>query len=332
MVATTNPRVARSVRSLMALQGAKGTPASDFTVADSESLWTESKEHDHGRLRVEPGPWMTSDEGETVDSDAELPRARGGRVFAQLTPKNVELLLRNSWGPLAAGAFTLDSQVNEHASFAWVEDRFLAASPAQRLVRIYDAWTRRLEIAVDSIGKSMISGMFAGERRDFFELDAVGGLTLPAAPMTPGDRNVFAGRSASLVLDPTGLNVPLPFDTLLLSLDQQMLEGEDGYWDMMRMASGVFKQGKPIVQLQVSALLGDQWWDVIDDLESEVRNHFRLTLTAPSPAKTFTVDLYEVAMVVEPLRYDGQTGRPMFTGTGRAYDDKSGNFVDLTLT
>ncbi len=331
MTVTTNPRASRSVRALMALQTVKETPADDFTVADSDILWTAAKMFDHGKERIELGPTMTSDLAETVDGDAELPRARVGRVFAQATPKNVELLLRSSWGPFAAGAFTLDSQVNEHASFAWVEDRFIAASPAQRLIRITDAWTHLVELSVESVGKAMIAGSFAGESRDFADLDALGPITLPAPPMTPLDRNVFPGRNVSLIFDPAGANVTLPFESLMLSLDQKIIGGELGQWDMMRFLPGVFKQGKTTAILQVRALLGDQWWDVIDDMEGEVRNDYRIVLTAPSPARTWTIDLFEMNFRADPLSYDGPSGRAVFSGVGRAHDDKSGNFVDITL-
>lgn len=325
MANDTLPRAGRAGRLLASFQSAKGTAVSDFTAA--ARVWTEDFALHALKEKTRPGPWMTELFAEHADSRHSYKGPNRHRLTAQATYQLLDLLLRSNWGP--GVAYTLRSQVatTDWLSLGWVEN--VASGATENLVRSWNAWCHRLALKVEGTGYCHVEAEFASEKvDDAVALNALGGITLPAAPMTPTDQNVFTGRDTTLTRDPLGAAVALRFHELTLTLDQRLVHD----WDQMQQVYDVYKGGKTEVLLEVRGRLGDETWELLKKNRAGTKQRYRLVSTAPAPARTLTVNLYEVDFHgVDEVGHDGQGGT-LFRALGRAHRDDSGNFVSITLT
>lgn len=321
----TNPRPGRSAALLFGVQAAKGTLVSDFTAADTGRIWSTLFEAAPAlELVTPPEGYMSRGGAPSVDYDTGV--GPGGRIVCHATPESVEYFLRNGWGSFAGGAFTRLAQVGEWLTLAWVEDRFDAGTSTERLVRLRDCLIHALAIDVDSDGMVMLEAQYRGAARTNTPLDTIGGITLPSAPMQPADQNVYAGRSATLIRDPAGDNETLSFARLSVEIDANLIED----WTM---SSGylVAMAGEHDVTLQIEALVADEFWNIIDQVNASIPQDYRLTVTAPSPASTLTLDFRDVTWRPGMVGSEGQEYRRA-AGTGYPRIKADGSFVDITIS
>jgi hypothetical protein len=327
MVTPTDVRAGRVVAILLGLQAVKETPVSDFTAAGAGRIWSDIG-------TIQPTPDKSSSEGwmtkGLLESAARfnVGSSRRGRLAAIATPTSLEWILRSNWGPFAGGVFTLADQVSEWLSVGLVES-VLEDSP-QYFYRIHDAWIPTITIRGSKSGPlEILADVVAMRDTDPVALDALGGITLPALPMTSFDRNVFPGRLLSLVRDPGGTDEEISVASVEISIDQ----GLGTMWDYMKGVDAVFKAGHPgpVVRLSVTGHVSAETWAIISASRAGTKQAFRFTAVAQSPAKTLQIDLHEVDFEVEPLGHEGQK-YVRFAGVGQAHLDDDDNFVSITLS
>lgn len=324
MVVPTKVRAGRVTAVLLGLQSAFGTPVSNFTAAGAGRVWSNEAGIDAAVEFTEAGGWMTQPQ---MEPGAKEPHARRGVIPIKATPTSLERLLRSNWGPFAAGAFTLASQVNEWLSVGWVES--VVGGSTEFFYRQHDAWVHRLTLRASKVGALMAFAEYAAESdADPVALNALGGITLPGAPMSVVDKNIFAGRSVRFFRDPAGANVEIDLHSIAVHIDQNLASD----WDMMRQLMSVYKAGHPgpRVLVEVFGYVSDETWAILTDARAGTRRRFRLTATAPSPAKTLTIDFYEMDFRVRELGHRGNRYRP-FHGRGEAHRSDSGDFVGITM-
>lgn len=328
MVTPTKVRAGRATALLAALQAAKGTAVTNFTAATGVGrLWTDKGQDDASPSKSDPAGWMLLPQLET-GARYSASRAIAGTLACKATPKSLEILLRSNWGAFAAGSFSLASQVNEWLSLGWVEN--VASGASEYFHRIHDAWIHRIRLHGGRRGALLLEAAYAAERDTApVALNALGGITLPAAPIAVDDKNVFAGRQVRLFRDPTGANQEIDLHSIEITLDQNLGTG----WDMMAGAPMVFKKGfpGPRVTIRFEAHVADETWTLISNARAGTKQRFRLQASAVSPAKTLQIDFYEVDFEVEPLGHEGRR-YVTFAGVGQAHRDGSGNFVSISLT
>lgn len=336
MVAT-RIRAGRATRSLCAIQSAKGTPVRDFTASGTtvESLWGEKIDIDAGKLYNDPGPWMTGFDAEAASGRYEIPKAAEGNLVMPATAAALEILLQSNWGTRSGGGvFTLTSQVNKWLTLGWVEDNALGSGAPQNFVTLSDAFIHRLGLAINSLGKVIVTAGYAAEAEsEVRALDELGdppAITLPSTPMDPGDKYIAAGRSATLRRDPSGANQLIPFDTVDLLLDQALASTD---YDMMRQVRPVFKNGLTAVDLSIEAMVGYETWIILANAISGSLQDYRLTIPFPAGAgSSLIVHMRQVLFNVSPLGRTPNQQYVKFSARGRALCDTSGDFVDITLS
>lgn len=312
----------------MAPQAARGVIVDDFTAGDAQRIWSELALLEPQRKLVDPPlRWKTSDKGPPGISSFDTRRGREGDIVAQATYSTLTLFLRSNWGPLVAGAFELKTQINEWMTLAWVEDKFNPASSTKRLVRHRDAWVHRLTMRIVSTGKITLQAEYAARATLDTSLDAPGPVVLPTAPIGPTDQNVFAGRSAQLFRDPLGDNERITFERLEIIISQ----GLGATWRKMG-GWEIWKVGEALVDLVFPTRAADAGWEIIDRTNAETRQRYRLIATAPNPARTLTMDFFDVNFVADD-RLIGHEARQArgFELRGRPHVDLSGKFVDISL-
>ena len=319
----TNVRAGRSTRALFGLQAAKGTPLANLSLASTMVLRPAFAQFDAGLVHSDPA-WMSDDGAGSADAQHEVPTARSGELRATPTPQALEFFLRSHWGAYAANEFTRSTQPNEWATIALVENRHAVTSG--NLVRFYDAWVHHLRMEIDSAGRGLLRAEYAAEASDVRALNARGDVTLPAANMEPGDVNEFAGRSATLTRDPDGDNEMMPFSRLALDLDGGLIEN----WFDSDQQVRVYSRGHRRVRVQLTGRVNDETWVALTASRAGTSEPYRLTWTAPSPAKTFTVDLHSIRWNPEPLITRGFEYEA-FVASGVALIDDAGDYVDFTL-
>lgn len=323
MTVGTNVRAGRSTRVILGLQSAKGTAVSALGGASAISVRLPEAGFDPSPEWNDPA-WMSTGGAGAVGGERIIPRPKTGLLFARPTPATLEWFFRSHWGPLAGGAFTRKTQVNEWATVALVENRF--SSTAEKVVRLYDAWLHQVQLSVDSAGRCGLLAFVAAELDDVRPLNALSGVTLPAAGMTPTDVNECPGRSAVLRRDPSGANAVVPFERLSIGFDGGLISR----WSMAEGKCRVYSSGHRRVGIRIQTRIHDESWQKLVNSRAGTAESYRLTLTAPSPAKTFTVDLHSVRWTVEPLSVSGTEYGP-FVASGQALSTGAGNFVDLAL-
>jgi hypothetical protein len=320
----TNVRVGRATRGILALQAAKGTAVSALGGASAINVRTPE-------LALDPSPdwsdpvWMSRLGAGAAAGERVMPREKAARIAARPTPATLEWFFRSHWGAFAAGAFTRATQVNEWATLALVENRF--SSTAEKLIRFYDGWIHRVTLSILSGGRASLFGEFCAEADDVRALNALAGVTLPAANMEPADQNEFAGRSAVLRCAPSGANAVVPFERLSILFDGGLVTR----WSQANQLVRVYSSGHRRVALQLRGRVHDQAWEMLTNARAGTAESYRLTMTAPSPAKTFTVTLHSVRWTVEALEQRGTEYGP-FVASGQAMVSAGGSFVDLTLS
>lgn len=328
-VEISQPRAGQAAACFLAFQSAKGTVVDDFTASDALRLWTASLPMDYGAGKFDSAGSITHSQQHT-DGRKEVVRLREGTIVVNATPEAIEWALRSSWGPRSANVFQYKENVQEWLTIALVEDRFSASK--QKLIRLYDAWIHRVRLEVDSLGMVSLSLHYAAEHEATpLPLDALGGVTLPAVPMDADMRHVYPGRLALLVRDQGGEEEEIPFEAVVLDIDQRL----EALWDGAKGAIGIGKGGYPgpKVALAVSARVGLETWNLIDDQRATAGRQYSLLLTDKETAETlFQADLYNVDFTEpEPLGHDGPLDAHRLVIAGEANLDDSGNFVTLTL-
>lgn len=319
MVVPTNVRAARVTALLAGFQTAKASQVSDFTLAASRRLWT-SRAAIETALRFR-GP-------ETMDAD-KLPLAGAlysegdhpaGALAAFATPTALEWLLKSNYGSYAAPTFTLATQVADDRwlTLGWVED---VAGGTERLVRLRDAWIHRLDLlAQGPEGRMAAVAHYAGRAVAIQALNA-GGVTLPADPMSPSDRNPFPAAQVELRRDPAGANVNLRWRQIRLTFDQGLAQK----WDMAAGAWDVWKTGKLSAELEFTSDWSDETWAILDNNRAKTHQTFRVKATAEG-GRILTCDLANMAFEIDPPGHE-ETRYSPFRAVGRARGT-----VTLTLT
>jgi len=319
----SNVRAGRATAFLAAFQPAKGTAVSDFTTAGAIRLWTESAQLPLAR-RYGLEAFMDSDRVPHEGARFRRPEDLTGRAAVLATPESLEWLLRSNYGPFAAGAFSLHTQVADDRwlTLGWVEN---VAGGTQNFVRLVDAWFHSLELVAEGPAGRVIALSDFAARSSLVQALNAGGVTLPVAPMAPADLGVFPVYGAQLFRDPTGDNEELRFRQLRLRLDQRL-----GYeWDMGAFKRDVFKMGKLRATLEFTSDVGDETWQALSNQRAGTDDRYRVRLTAG--ASVFTVDLHNVMLEVEALGHEGLSYAE-FRAAGVAARDAGGNFLTVTLT
>ena len=323
MVAPTQVRAGRATALLAAFQSAKGTPASDFTAAGAKRLWTEEAGIAAGREFGQPD-FMDSFLLGHESARHLRPEALEGSVRVLATPASLQWLLRSNYGAYAAGSFTLASQIaaTQWLTLGWVEN---AAGGTYKFARLRDIWFHKLNIlAQGPVGRVILEGHYAA-RASLVQALNGGGITLPSNPMAPDDLNVFPASAVHVYRDPAGSNVDLRIRSLRLTFDQ----GLGRQWDMAAAVRDVFKRGKMLAELELISDYSDETWAILTNARAGTDDRYQIVMTVGS--STFTVNLYNVAMEVEPLGHDGISYKQL-RAVGRARRDASGNYVTVSLT
>ena len=323
-VTATRIRSGRASQLLLAFQSAKGTIVTNFSSA--AKLWTDLAEIPVGpeKSAIEDDMHTSGPRTGARFSEIDVP---AGQVLAIATPESVEYLLRSNFGAFAAGAFTLAEKIaaTQFLTIGWVENT--ASGAAEKFCRVRDAWFGRLEILLDNLGRLVLRGEYGGTvLAEPLALNALGGVTLPTAPMAPADVNPFTVRSATLVRDPAGLNVSIRIDKLRISLDQGMEHDSD---DMAPGSFWIFKSGPLYADVDVEGVVSDESWAIISDARAGTKRRFRVVASASSPAKTLTMDFYEMDFKVLPLGHEGRDYQ-RFRAIGRAHVTGS-SFVSIAM-
>lgn len=319
-------------RLLAAFQTVKGTAVDDFTTAATATLWTEEPQVDVGRIKSRPGPFMTQLEAEDTTGRISMPEQPNGTMRILATPKSVEWMLRSNWGPFAAGAFTLKSQIPEFLTLAWVED--YRAGATQNLIRIRDAWFHTVTFETGRDGRLVIVGEYAARAPGRLDpgvtvdaLDALPGpVVLPASPMTPDDLGKFPNIIGEWRRDPTSSDVQIRISSLELSFNQN-LRAE---W-VETSGFEVSKLGKTQALVEFRGNVSNETWAILNNARSETKDRFRLILkTTTTPVLTLTFDLFDVDFEIERLGYLPGRQYVEFVATGKA-NKKGSDFVGITL-
>ena len=276
-------------------------------------------------LNEEPETWMSEGEAPSQDHDTKEPPE--GIFRAEMTDEIAQVLLRNNWGSVAAGVFTKRTFMVDWLSLAWVENRFAPGTATERLIRYGDIMIHRLEFDIESNGFTTLVAHYAGRQSPLVvKLDALGGVTLPAANMEPADKNVFQGRTALLTRDPVGDNEGVPFNRIVLVIDRQVHRD-------YHMSEGLpdLTYGEVLVQLLVESEAADQMWNIVDQADAETPQDFRITITAPAPALTLQLDLHDVVFRVGAFGHE-EMEYVENVSSGFPKRDSVGDFLDISIT
>lgn len=319
MVVPTAVRPGRTTAILAAFQATKGTQVSDFTSSASKRLWTSRAAID-AALDFRGPETMDADKlplAGALYSEGEKP---AGALVAFATPTALEWFLKSNYGAYAAPTFTLATQVADDRwlTLGWVED---VAGGAKKFVRLRDTWIHRLDLAIQGPeGRMTAVGSYAGRAVHVQALNG-GGITLPANPMSPSDRNPFPAAQVELRRDPAGANVNLRWRRIRLTFDQGLAHKWDlaaGLWD-------VWKTGKLAAELEFTSDWSDETWTILENNRAKTHQTFRVKATAEG-GRILTADLGNMAFEIDPPGHDGTRYSP-FRAVGRARGT-----VTLTLT
>lgn len=323
IVPATRVRAGRAAAIVAAFQSAKVTPATVFNGSEAAILWNADAEIPVGiEKTAEERGYMTQLAAPDQTEIVGIGDKPAGAMVVHATPASVEWLLKNSWGAFSGGAFTLESQIaaTRWLTLALVEND---ANANGKLVRISDAWFHRLQFLVRGPeGIVEILGDYAAEVITPADLPA-GGITLPST-YSP-NKNIFAGADAQFVRDPAGANVGIRVYELDLDLDQGLVHE----WDMFRGKWTVYKSGRTEARVRLVGVVSDETWAIITNSRAGTKQQFRFTATAPSPAKTLTINLYGMDFRIRPIGRIGNTYR-VFEALGRAHVT-GGNYVSIAL-
>lgn len=320
-VTATHVRSGRKTGLYFGLQAAKETPVSNFNTGGFEIFGPDAsipispdksdEENRNSMMETVGGPNTT--EGFNVSYRPQ------DTLRAYATPTSLQYLLRNHWGSWSSPNFTLKTQINEWATLAWREHSF---DYDGKLAKLYDLWIHRLALQIQPPhGHIMVVGDFAAEvSPDPVDLPAAG-ITYPSLV----DRNVFAGATAIWRRDPTGDDVSLRLYELEVLFDQ----GLQQEWDDCRQLETVIKTGPTLGRVRFKSCVSDETWEVIESSRAGTKERFRLTAAAIDPAKTLTIDLYEMDFKVQELGRVGQNARE-FIAEGRPHVSGS-NFVSISI-
>lgn len=323
VVAYTERRAGREGALLFGVQSGFATIVDDFTLAGNGRIWSSTLEFEaHKKILEMPKEFMSRLGGLSADFDTGI--GPEGSVIVQASPESVEIFLRSAWGGFAAGVFTRATQVAEFLTLGWVEDRFTTGASVKRLVRNRDVVIHDLTIDIESTEMVMLSGLYWGSARSDRKLDALSGVTLPAAPMQDQDDNVFQGRDAVLTRDPAGDNEKIAFESVRLKINRNI-----GVRYFMSDGWRVYYRGSG-VSLELETQTADEIWNVIDKTNGQVGQDYKLTVSAPSPAKTLTMDLRDVIFRPGALGHDGQDYRD-HVATAWPRVKSGGAYLDLAL-
>lgn len=326
MVNYVEARAGRAGALFLAPQAAYGTAVDNFAAATARRVWSGSVDVSPALETLSPpNEAMVVDRGPASAAAHDTRRGPAGAIAAQATFQSVEYLLRSNWGAFAGGLFTLAPQINERFTVGWAENVAGVGTSAQRFARVRDAWFHRVTLDVDSRGEATLLGEYAGEARLNAALNALGPVTLPSAPMAPTDQNVFAGRSATLRRDPSGTNDEVTFERLRVIFEQKL----EARWTKSN-GWRVTKSGRASVSLGWSARAANLGWAILDDVNSQTRRRYRLTLTAPNPTRAWTIDLFDVGFDPIVVGHDGQDYRTASL-LGYAHVSGAGSFVTISL-
>lgn len=328
MVVPTNVRAGRVASVLVGVQSAKAIPVDDFTTGSAGRIWDDESEDAIGPLKSDPVGAMTEPQLASTGRYSHPSRPNLFGFTAKATPFSLEMLLRSNWGAYSAGSFALASQVSEWLSFVLVESDQSTAT--ENYHRVYDAFVHSLKLRSDSKSELSVVADIAAERAsDVAALHAPASTFDASGELAVGDRNVFPGRLVRVFRDPAGDNQELAIGALELSLDQ----GLGTRWDQCRGIAAVYKRGYPgpRVTLKLEALVSAETWDLLSAAIAGTKERYRIVATAQAPAKTLTIDLYEVDFEVAPFGRDGQE-YVKFSAVGQAHRDAAGNFVTISLS
>lgn len=322
MVTPTNVRSGLSTALLATPQAAKGTAATDFTVAASVAL--RASEPDAMIAPVLPNV-ATMDVNAGLNSDASyaMPIVVEGVLPVYATSQSAELLLESNYGPLAAGTFTLKTGIDSDRwlSIAWVEH---VTDTAHRVAVLRDVWVHKLAFEAElGQGPVVARAHYAGINSTV-PTRAASGLTLPAAPMTPSGQYVFPPQLATLTKDPTGTPVTFRVQKLALIFDQ----GLGRIWTQDAQDHLVYKRGKMVATVDAWLDWSDEAWAVLDDMRANTARRYRVQFTAEN-GTVLRADLYNFTANVDKLSRKGLEVEA-FHLSGSAANDGT-NHITLTL-
>jgi hypothetical protein len=164
-------------------------------------------------------------------------------------------------------------------------------------------------------------------RKSLNEAINAGGVTLPASPAQPSDKDVFPFGSVVLTRDPAGTPVEIRFRSLRITLDQKLSNNYSQGSDLYE----VWKKGPLAARIEIESDWSDQSWAILTAALAGTKQRYRVVATTDAlTPKTFTLNLYDVLWGVEPDGHEGKNYRP-FVAAGLARVDGDGNFVSLAL-
>lgn len=325
MTVPTNVRAGRAAALFAIVQSAKGTPAADLTAAGATRLWTEDSVVWIGP-DVSVSPWMDNPQDNGIDVSPDRPE---GSLVVKGTYSSLKWLLESNYGALSAGAFTLATGIADTRwlTLAQVEDRFGAGTVTRKLVRIQDAWIHKLGMEWSGAGaKHLICKASYAGRKVLTQAQNAGGITFPAAPMQPSDRDMFPTANTTLVrMVGRRADVTYRFRTLRVTFDQGL--GMD--WDMGQDMYSVYKAGALMAELEFTADWCDETWTLVNLSRLGTEMTFQITSTAEDGA-VLTVTLDGVVLNVAPGGARGQESVP-FHAKGIATEVLGVGFVTVGL-
>ncbi len=316
----TNIRSPRGSALLMALQPAQGTLATSF--GSGIRFWTNEDNLPLSQpIQQEPRGAMTQDRGDDVSIQHDLPDGEPGRIVVKATAESVEFILRSLWGQFSGGVFTLNTQQKEFFTLAYVESPVL--SDAQNLVRWGDVMFHRIIIRAQDLAEVLIEAEFIHSGRT---VGTNGDVTLPLGmnfdSALPADQNVFTHRDSEFFRGA----VELREASMLMELSINGINRDS-------QSGGVRprKLGPAMASLEVTAQVSDEIWDVLKNADAGTEEDFRFRTKAPSPLKTWTMDLKKTRFSFNPLSCV-DLGAVDFVGRARAVVGSSSEFVNFALS
>ncbi len=322
MTLLTQVRAGRRTAIFGKFQSARGTVVNSFATADR--LWTYRGGISQGP-RVSEGAGMETSLGPGTGAAYVLPDRPAGGISVIATPASLRTVLDSNFGAFSGGAWTLASQVSNTRWLTLALEESVDGG-TYKVVRLRDAWFHRVAIAADARGMLMLDAEYAA-RKQLNEAINAGGVTLPAAPAQPSDKEIFPFGNVTLTRDPASANVDIRFRSLRVILDQGLSHGygqDDALYDVSR-------KGPLRARIELSSDWADETWAILTNSLAGTKQRYRIVATTDDATpQTFTLNLYDVLWSVAD---DGHEGKDYneFRAVGMARVDGSGNFVSMAL-
>jgi hypothetical protein len=316
----TNRRIGVKSAVLAAFQSGKGTVLDNL--AGAVNMWSSPFDANVNPIKSSD-QWMSSSALNAQDERFNKVQSKPFGSFRSIcTPETLAIMLRSNWGPLIAGVFTLNNQIEDWLTLAWVENR--NSAEAGTVMRLADAWIHRITLeGFDGVLRANCE--WAARSVEFFTSLPVT-LSLPAAPMAPTGSTLFPSHPSAYraIRDPDGDNEKFSAAALTVTIDQRLIH----QWDMSD-GINLRKGGQPRITVEFVTRVNDEGWGMLTRSATATKQAWRIEATSPQGA-TFTIDLNSAEFDFTPIGRDGRDIR-VISVIGEAFIDSAGNEVEISL-